>query len=102
MNPALAVQLFGTEDRNLSLIEQALEVQIFARDEQIEVTGQEADVAQAIALLTELQVILQSGITIGDRDVVTAIKMAKDGNIKAFVSSYEEDNGRIFDGIAIR
>ena len=31
MNPALAVQLFGTEDRNLSLIEQAFEVQIFAR-----------------------------------------------------------------------
>jgi len=79
MNPALAVQLFGTEDRNLSLIEQAFEVQIFARDEQIEVTGQEADVAQAIDLLTELQVILQSGITIGDRDVVPAFKWAKMG-----------------------
>lgn len=102
MNPALAVQLFGTEDRNLSLIEQAFEVQIFARDEQIEVTGQEADVAQAIDLLTELQVILQSGITIGDRDVVTAIKMAKNGTIKHLVSLYEEEIGRTFEGKAIR
>src|SRR5699024_2689594 len=92
----------GTEDRNLSLIEQAFEVQIFARDEQIEVTGQEADVAQAIDLLTELQVILQSGITIGDRDVVTAIKMAKNGTINHFVSLYEEEIGRTFEGKAIR
>lgn len=102
MNPALAVQLFGTEDRNLSLIEQAFEVQIFARDEQIEVTGQEADVAQAIDLLTELQVILQSGITIGERDVVTAIKMAKNGALNHFVSLYEEEIGRTFEGKAIR
>lgn len=102
MNPALAVQLFGTEDRNLSLIEQAFEVQIFARDEQIEVTGQEADVAQAIDLLTELQVILQSGITIGERDVVTAIKMANNGTINHFVSLYEEEIGRTFEGKAIR
>lgn len=102
MNPALAVQLFGTEDRNLSLIEQAFEVQIFARDEQIEITGQEADVAQAIDLLTELQVILQSGITIGERDVVTAIKMTKNGTINHFVSLYEEEIGRTFEGKAIR
>ncbi|AMC00983.1 PhoH-like protein [Aerococcus viridans] len=102
MNPALAVQLFGTEDRNLSLIEQAFEVQIFARDEQIEVTGQEADVAQVIDLLTELQVILQSGITIGERDVVTAIKMANSGTLNHFVSLYEEEIGRTFEGKAIR
>lgn len=102
MNPALAVQLFGTEDRNLSLIEQAFEVQIFARNEQIEVTGQEADVAQVIDLLTELQVILQSGITIGERDVVTAIKMANSGTLNHFVSLYEEEIGRTFEGKAIR
>ncbi|WP_413539933.1 PhoH family protein [Aerococcus viridans] len=102
MNPALAVQLFGTEDRNLSLIEQSFEVQIFARNEQIEVTGQEADVAQVIDLLTELQVILQSGITIGERDVVTAIKMANSGTLNHFVSLYEEEIGRTFEGKAIR
>lgn len=102
MNPALAVQLFGTEDRNFSLIEQAFEVQIFARNEQIEVTGQEADVAQVIDLLTELQVILQSGITIGERDVVTAIKMANSGTLNHFVSLYEEEIGRTFEGKAIR
>ena len=101
MNPALAVQLFGTEDRNLSLIEQAFEVQIFARDEHIEVTGQEANVIQTIDLLTELQVILQSGITIGERDVVTAIKMAKNGTLNHFVSLYEEEIGRTFEGKAI-
>src|SRR5699024_11815540 len=38
----------------------------------------------------------------GDRDVVTAIKMAKNGTINHFVSLYEEEIGRTFEGKAIR
>lgn len=102
MNPALAVQLFGTEDKHLALIEQAFEVQVFAKDEQIEVTGEEEAVGQSIALLKELQVVMQSGIVIGERDVVTAIKMVKNGTLSHFASLYEEEIGRTVEGKAIR
>ncbi len=53
--PEVRLRLFGPADRNLKLIRESLDVQIFARDGQIRITGSPRNVARAAAVVRKLQ-----------------------------------------------
>lgn len=101
-NPENTIQLFGTQDRHITLIEKSFDVTIHTRSMGISVIGNEEAVNQVIKLYQELEALLLTGISIGERDIVTAIKMAKNGSLDYFLNLYEEEIGRTYDGKAIR
>ncbi len=53
--PEVRLKLFGPGDRNLKLIRESLDVQIFARDGQVRITGSARNVARAAAVVRKLQ-----------------------------------------------
>jgi phosphate starvation-inducible protein PhoH and related proteins len=53
--PEARLKLFGPGDRNLKLIRESLDVQIFARDSHVKITGSAKSVARAAAVLRKLQ-----------------------------------------------
>jgi phosphate starvation-inducible protein PhoH and related proteins len=53
--PEVRLRLFGPADRNLKLIRESLDVQIFARDGQVRITGAPRNVARAAAVVHRLQ-----------------------------------------------
>ncbi|MCZ0716922.1 PhoH family protein [Aerococcus kribbianus] len=101
-NPENTIQLFGTQDRHITLIEKSFDVTIHTRSMGISVIGNEEAVNQVIKLYQELEALLLTGISIGERDIVTAIKMAKNDTLDYFLNLYEEEIGRTYDGKAIR
>ena len=63
--------LFGPADQHLKMIRQAMDVQIFAREGQVKVTGGSKNVSRAAAVIAELQRVLREG------GQVTAAMVAK-------------------------
>ena len=53
--PEARLKLFGPGDRNLKLIRESLDVQVFARNGQVKLTGSAKNVARAAAVLRKLQ-----------------------------------------------
>ena len=71
------VELYGVHDRNLARIEQLAEVQLRARANQLEITGEPDDVAAAYKALTSLYERLKRGLTVEMADVDAAIRFAR-------------------------
>lgn len=94
--------LFGAQDRNLKLIENTMEITINSRGAKIEVEGPEKLGQTIEQLLSKLQELIQRGISINEPDVVTAIKMAQEGTLDYFVSMYDKEIGKNFEGKPIR
>lgn len=84
-----ARELFGTNDKFLQLIEAQLKVEIVTRGEQVSVSGEDPALVQVI--LHSLLQIIRKGLTITERDVVYAIKLAKEGNIEQFETLFEDE-----------
>ncbi len=76
---AVLVELYGVHDRNLARIEQLAEVQLRARANQVEITGEADDVAAAHKALTSLYERLKRGLTVEMADVDAAIRFARSG-----------------------
>lgn len=70
--------LFGKYDSNLKLIEQELKVKISRSEEGLRVHGTEPQIDKVNELITYLLGIVQSGQDVKKRDVIYAIKLAKD------------------------
>ena len=66
--------LFGTADRHLRMIREALGVQIFARGEMVKITGSARNVSGAAAVLEQLQQSLRQNQPITPELVVEAIR----------------------------
>ena len=96
------VQLFGSQDQHLRLLEETFETLITHREEQLLISGEEESVKQTIILLEQLQELIARGISISQTDIVTAIKMAKRGTLDYFLNLYNEEIGRTFSGKPIR
>ena len=96
------VQLFGSQDQHLRLLEETFETIITHREEQLLISGEEESVKQTILLLEQLQELIGRGISISQTDIVTAIKMAKRGTLDYFLNLYNEEIGRTFSGKPIR
>lgn len=94
--------LFGAQDRNLKLIEDTMEITINSRGTKIEVEGPEKLGQTVEQLLNKMQELINRGISIDEPDVVTAIKMAQEGTLDYFVSLYDKEIGKNFEGRPIR
>jgi len=65
--------LFGSADRNLRLIRQALEVRITARDSAIRLSGQSGAVTRAASVIEKMQERLKSSKQLNEQHVIDAI-----------------------------
>ena len=65
--------LFGSADRNLRLIRQALEVRITARDSAIRLSGQAGAVTRAASVIEKMQERLKSSKQLNEQHVIEAI-----------------------------
>ncbi len=101
-NPNEAVMLLGISDANMKLVEEALNVQIITRGEQIQLAGEENAKEQATFLLHALLKVIRKGINIDQRDVTTAIEMTQKGTIEYFAELYDEEIARTTKGKSIR
>ncbi|MGE7675879.1 PhoH family protein [Lysinibacillus sp. NPDC094403] len=101
-NPNEAVMLLGISDANMKLIEEALQVHIITRGEQIQLAGEEDSKEQATFLLQALLKVIRKGINIDQRDVATAIEMTQKGTIEYFAELYDEEIARTTKGKSIR
>ena len=70
--------LFGKYDSNLKLIEQELKVKISRSEEGLKVHGTDPQIDKVNDLLTYLLGIVESGQDVKKRDIIYALKLAKD------------------------
>lgn len=83
-----ARELFGNNDNYLRRIEEILQVSIITRGEKIQVSGEQVELVQDV--LQNLLNVIKKGLTITERDVVYAIKLAKEGKIEQFENLFED------------
>jgi phosphate starvation-inducible protein PhoH and related proteins len=77
---SVLVELYGVHDRNLARIEQLADVQLRARANQVEITGETDDVVVAHRSLTSLYERLKRGLTVETADVDAAVRFARAGS----------------------
>ncbi|MBF0806113.1 MULTISPECIES: PhoH family protein [unclassified Streptococcus] len=94
--------LFGSNERNLKLLEDYLDVVIHARTERVQILGDEEQALEAKAIIQALQVLVNRGMQIALTDVVTAMNMSKEDRLHQFVALYEEEVLTDFQGKSIR
>ncbi len=76
----LVIQLFGSHDSHLARIEQALDVAIHARGNEITIVGPEAEVSTARTVLDGLYGRLVKGLAVGPEEVDAVLRMAAAGD----------------------
>ncbi|MBI5723925.1 MAG: PhoH family protein [Planctomycetes bacterium] len=77
-NPQKRDLLFGPADKHLKMIRQALGVQVFARDDQLKLTGPARNVSRAAAVVEQLQRDLKQGVPLNLQNVCDAINSSGD------------------------
>jgi phosphate starvation-inducible PhoH-like protein len=75
-DPSAAQALFGPGDRNLRMLRDALGVQVFARGEEIRITGPAGSVSKAATVLQELQRLARRSEGVTAQTVADAIGAA--------------------------
>ena len=98
-----AQALFGNNDEYIHLIEDAFDVVIHARGQEVAVQGQLIDeVTKAESVLKNLLKVIEQGATITVKDVQAAVKMAHNHTIDQLIDLYEEEIARDAHGKIIR
>ena len=95
-----ARDLFGNNDNYLKRIEEQLNVSIITRGGQIQVSGDQVKLVQVI--LNSLLNVIQKGQVLTERDVLYAIKLAKEGKINQFETLFEDEITKNVRGQPIR
>jgi len=75
-DPSKAPQIFGPADRHLRMVRDAFEVQVFARDGQIKLTGPAKNVSRAAAVFEQLQRAARRAEAVSTEAVAEAISRA--------------------------
>lgn len=101
-NPTEAIALIGNADANLKIIEEELEVSIVTRGESVSLSGDEERVMLASQILDKLIFVIRKGVTISQRDVLSAIQMAQKGTLDYFDNLYDEEIAKNVKGKSIR
>ncbi|WJI91752.1 PhoH family protein [Weissella viridescens] len=101
-NPEQEIGLVGPQDAHLKLLEEGLGVQITGMGAQLTIIGSEDAVAQTIAVVEELCLLIKKGIRIGPADIVSAMNMVQRGTLMYFADMYTETIIRDAKGRAIR
>ena len=94
--------LFGPQNSYLNLIEEEMDVVINSRGTHLEIEGDSETIDLIEALFQQLLVLEEKGIAIKKADIVSAIRMAKQGKLGKFVRMYEEEITRDKDGKILR
>lgn len=94
--------LLGTHDKHINYLEENALVTINTRGEMIQLIGEESEVQLIASVLRTLLVLIKRGIKISTADVVSALKMARSGDLDTFVTMYEEEILKDHHGRAIR
>lgn len=90
-HPDDLLALFGSNERHLKLLEKELAVTIHARTERVQLLGEAEAVELASLTIKALLVLVGRGMVMNTADVVTALTMARNGEINKFVALYEEE-----------
>ncbi|PTJ37278.1 phosphate starvation-inducible protein PhoH [Staphylococcus simulans] len=86
-----AQALIGNNDEHLQAIEEAFNVIVHARGQEIAVKGQQQEeIVKAEAVIKNLLKVIDQGVSINLKDVEAAIKMAEKGSIQHLVDLYDE------------
>lgn len=101
-NPAEAIALLGNADSNLKIIEEELQVSIVTRGESVSLSGDDERVTLASQILDKLIFVIRKGVTISQRDVLSAIQMAQKGTLDYFDNLYDEEIAKNVKGKTIR
>ncbi|WHX99357.1 PhoH family protein [Neobacillus sp. DY30] len=101
-NPAEAIALLGNADSNLKIIEEELQVSIVTRGESVSLSGDEDRVVLASQILDKLIFVIRKGVTISQRDILSAIQMAQKGTLDYFDNLYDEEIAKNVKGKSIR
>ncbi|MHC3404078.1 MULTISPECIES: PhoH family protein [Aerococcus] len=101
-DPATALTLYGIHDRHLRLIEESYTLQINARGDKLELIGASDTIETVAEIIQSLEVLINKGKTIGERDIITAIKMANNGQLDTFIDLYDQAIGKSYDGKIIQ
>lgn len=101
-DPNEAVQLLGISDNHLTLIEEAFDIHIITRGDVIKLSGSEEGKQTGKLLIEQLLRVIRKNINIDQRDIVSAIEMAKNGTIEYFAELYDEEVARNAHGKSIR
>lgn len=101
-DPNEAVQLLGISDNHLTLIEEAFDIHIITRGDIIKLSGSEEGKQTGKLLIEQLLRVIRKNINIDQRDIVSAIEMAKNGTIEYFAELYDEEVARNANGKSIR
>lgn len=95
-----ARNLFGINDVYLKRIEEQLNVSIVTRGEEIQVTGAQTELVEPI--IEGLLSVIKKGLDISERDVLYAIKLAKEGKMNQFETLFEDEITKNYQGKSIR
>lgn len=101
-NPTEAIALLGNADSNLKIIEEELQVSIVTRGESVSLSGDEERVVLASQILDKLIFVIRKGVTISQRDVLSAIQMVQKGTLDYFDNLYDEEIAKNVKGKSIR
>lgn len=94
--------LFGPQNSYLTLIEEEMNVAINSRGSQLEIEGDPETIRLIETLFNQLLTLDDKGIKIKKADIMTAVRMAKQGKLSQFVRMYEEEITRDKENKAIR
>jgi phosphate starvation-inducible protein PhoH and related proteins len=97
-----AIALFGTHDVLLKIVEDAYGAHIVTRGTELTISGDPAEVEQVEQLFSVLLRLIRHQIKLGERDIVYAIEMAKNGTLDEFYDLFTEEIGVSYKGRPIR
>lgn len=98
-----AQALIGNNDEHLKSIEEAFDVIVHARGQEISVKGEYVEhVEKAESVLINLLKVIQQGVSISIKDVEAAVKMAQNGTIQYLLDLYEDEITKDAYGKSIR
>lgn len=101
-SPNEALELFGTNDKHLKLIEAQLDIAITTRGQQMSVSGDQVTIKLVEELLMAVLSVIRKGKKIAERDIVYAIELAKNDKINQFQTLFEDEITRNTKGQPIR
>ncbi|RYM05312.1 PhoH family protein [Sporolactobacillus sp. THM7-7] len=91
-NTSEALMLFGPADAHLKIIEKTLGISIVTRGGAVSVrTEKPSDVQIVEQVLGALLQLIRRGVSITERDVVYALKLAENGQLEQFDELYESE-----------
>ena len=102
-HPDDGANLFGAQEKHLKYLEEAIGVTIHFRSEVVQVVSDSDEKNELTRLVLQaLLVLVSRGQTVNTPDVVTALTMARNGEINKFIALYEEEITKDSNGKPIR